>query len=1072
MRPLLILTALLILIPLAGLLALRSEPVFVALAQWAVAASSDLRLELKDPHISLSQGRFSASEVHLYPAGSEGPALVSVVAVSVSGIGLNVVNGNLNGAEIRAQQILLYVSENDDASDPQPDEWLQFLRWLPSSVNIDQVHLITAAENVWIFPLKNVRGMRHDSAQFVATASADYDGEPIEIETNLRALLSAEGITGADVSASLKAPQSDSIISLKGQLNADAESFNYEFATHANYRSISSLLTALKAPTTLSGTLEVNAVMTGDTHGFELKDAIMTLDNMPAYGFEAQGSLSYSRSGESEVRLLASGEMASLEELGEWIAIDIGAFGRTQASLDVTGSLQHPQVENLILTTQTEQGLDVRLSGRLSTTDSGDIAVQEIRVDALAPSLQALEPWLGKIPYEPGPWRASGKITGDQNEIAISQLLMESGAGAALRFNAQGRIGSIRQADETGLNNLQDVDLSVSVQTFDTSQLEAISGVSFPLPVALTADARLYGSGDRLQLTDGHVTAKTGSATLELQKARAILEPESAQSVSDFIASITLELNDTRELSPWVKVDVPALGALNASAQLQQRGNRLELNTLNAALSDNNVVINSKGAVTDLVSLNGVQLATTLSGLDIQYALNTAFEEADIERHLGVLDGRFTLRDTGGQWGLSDIYIATRDNSGPVALSMSGSVDALTGFRTANLAARLAVNDSQLLEALSGLRISTVDTALVIHTTPEQITVNGRSQFENSVVNVASKIDHQQAQITRLQIELDTPNLLLADLGLQAAGRDSESYSPGEQLTETEQKLSLQQLIERLPHFATDISMSVDSLSGENTNVQGLKVHITGEERRYLLREFSMTHGHTGGVAEVRGVIDASAAQPVLSLAGEGVALSVGALSEDLGIETDVKGTLTIRGGLTATGTDQAALLESLSGSVAAAMEEVRIKGAAYDVLATDFLAWIYSGAALENSTSLDCAMARFDLANGVASSDSLYVQSPRMIATGKASINLARQKMDVTLLPRSRTRTLQIPSSVRLKGDMSNPKPTISPIMAAADASAQALMLVPKIAMTLFGVGGKASQQGIQPCQAALAAP
>jgi hypothetical protein len=91
------------------------------------------------------------------------------------------------------------------------------------------------------------------------------------------------------------------------------------------------------------------------------------------------------------------------------------------------------------------------------------------------------------------------------------------------------------------------------------------------------------------------------------------------------------------------------------------------------------------------------------------------------------------------------------------------------------------------------------------------------------------------------------------------------------------------------------------------------------------------------------------------------------------------------------------------------------------------------------------------------------------MLATGDAMFDLVRKKLDMTITPVSRTRSIQIPSSIRLKGDMSNPKATISPVSAAADASAQALMLIPKLAMKIFGISREASDKGIRPCQANL---
>jgi hypothetical protein len=158
-------------------------------------------------------------------------------------------------------------------------------------------------------------------------------------------------------------------------------------------------------------------------------------------------------------------------------------------------------------------------------------------------------------------------------------------------------------------------------------------------------------------------------------------------------------------------------------------------------------------------------------------------------------------------------------------------------------------------------------------------------------------------------------------------------------------------------------------------------------------------------------------------------------------------------------------LLASTNGSVSLALEHATFEGAAYDLLATDLLGWLFSGASRERLTRIDCSMARFSLRDGVASSDSLYMETPQMVATGSGHVDLVQRRMDVELTPRSRTRSLQVPATVRLRGPLNEPRVSVSPVAAAMDASAELLTLLPRLAGRLFGVSPGARER--QPCEA-----
>ena len=128
----------------------------------------------------------------------------------------------------------------------------------------------------------------------------------------------------------------------------------------------------------------------------------------------------------------------------------------------------------------------------------------------------------------------------------------------------------------------------------------------------------------------------------------------------------------------------------------------------------------------------------------------------------------------------------------------------------------------------------------------------------------------------------------------------------------------------------------------------------------------------------------------------------------------------------------------------------------------------MYTGAVLEKSTYLDCTMARFDFDSGKAVTDDIFVETRKMIATGEATLDLIESQIDLSLTPRSKSRAVQIPSTVRVRGPLDNPRTIVSPISAAADASAEALVLIPNLAMKLFGIKRNAKKNQ-RPCEAVI---
>lgn len=1067
-RLLLALTGVLFAAVVALLLALRSESFVLGSAHWAVNTFTDLRLELVNPAVDVYAGSLRADEIHLLPRADDGPAMLSVLDLSTSR-GVATTSGvSRSGLSAQAGSVLIYVSDSDSTSDPEPMQWLGYLGWLPSQLRIGQVHLVTASANTWIFPLKDLRGDRLPDGHYRLTADADYDGEPLEVALELLAVDRGPGVTAAQTEIKIRAPASGSEFSLAGAFEGSDKYFQYNLQLNAFYRDIREFLKGFQNSANLAGQLRLQGTMVGDTSGFVLSDATFLLDNFPEYGFQAGGWLNYRVSGETGLELVANGEIASVSYLVDWLDLDLGELGAVQSNIRLAGSLDKPVIEEFKLTTSSDEGLTVDISGRLNLYDAdqdSESLENTLLVELQGPSLTVLERWLGELPYDPGAWRASGQLSGYRENLTLQDVVVESGTPDTVEFRASGMVGSIhrvQQPDESYV--IEDIQFRLEAHANDSAAVGALLRLDAVPPYQkVTASVDISGTGKELKLSNGELIISASDLDARIGPASALYRPGTPVPLVDLTAPVLVELSDVAALSQYVSQPMPVLGPLRLTALLTRKGEAFQLQDVLGVVSEGGMKMETRGLVGDLANLSKVSLSSKVTGVDIRTLLATWLPTFDYAKPLGKLEGEFKLADRNGAWTLSGLSLAGGTSTTPLEFAVDGAIADITGKLSADLDARFRLDDSALMKSLTGIALKRVSGTLVVATSPGQVRGTLRGQVGDTRFNGDGLIALAEQQIKDVNLTLATPHLYLQDFAVDGS-RDTgqEDATPAGE----ESAFLLVKLREQAPSFPVDVTLSADQISGESSSFDSLLIKLSGNDKRYTLEQFSARYNQA--LAEIRGIIDLNPQPPAVSLAGQANALPLGALMRDLGIQFNVSGALTVLGGVTMMGETPDALVANLNGSVAFALENAVVEGAAYDLLATDLLAWIYSGALTEKSTYLDCTMARFQLRQGVASSDSLYIESARMLATGTAKFDLVKSRMDLRITPMSKSRLLQVPSEVRIKGKINDPKADISPVSAVADATSAAIMLIPNLTLKLFGVD-TSSKKDLRPCQAKL---
>lgn len=517
-------------------------------------------------------------------------------------------------------------------------------------------------------------------------------------------------------------------------------------------------------------------------------------------------------------------------------------------------------------------------------------------------------------------------------------------------------------------------------------------------------------------------------------------------------------MNDLRASLSQLNVANEAY-TLSASGRFQWHLDTLSAPELSGVLTDtrNNGTINIDGTIADLSTLRGLGLQLDFKELSLeQVASDLSFDQPPVD--LTPLNGQVLLLKAADPWMLRDLSLRTRVE-GSLELQLNGTATLDTSPQ-ADLQWQVSVADPEAWRRFT-TQLPKLETYTgTLRLRPNYATALGTLQLGETEIQTVLSADIEKRELQELSLDLYSPHLHIPDLlPLRAASNNSPGATPA-----SDRENNLQALQDALPAFPIHASLRSDVLTGPMSRLEQLSIAVEGNKQRLVLSHFDTRYAE--GELMLRGLLDYSLSPPVASLAGQGIRVPLDALTQDFGVQQSVRGSLSVRGGVTSRGNNTAELLAALDGRVAAAANDMTVSGAAYDLLMSNLLAWLVKGVN-EKTTTFNCVMAQFDVKSGIAKSDSLYVETRRMLATGKSSINLGTNTLDLRLEPRSKTRTVQFPSDVKVTGPLSAPAIKVSALQTTADLSAQALLLLPNLTLQLFGL--TPDRGGMQPCVALL---
>jgi uncharacterized protein involved in outer membrane biogenesis len=275
------------------------------------------------------------------------------------------------------------------------------------------------------------------------------------------------------------------------------------------------------------------------------------------------------------------------------------------AAIVAEGSLENLAVKQFQTTVQ-GRGLSIDGSAQVKNVMTLEGVTADISLEA--DSLDLIE----KITKTKLPPFATLKATANITSTGENLGLME------IKANLN---GDIIHADITGSMGdpmkLKDVNADVKLKLDSLAWLEDYLKIELPPLGALNAHANIVSKDETLDIKDikadlagENISARVTGSVGDLLKARGIA------------AKVDLDVRSLDFVSDYVKIDLPPLGSLKATANIASKGATFEIKDINANLSGENITAKVTGAVGDLLKAREIDTIVDLGVQSLAFLSN------------------------------------------------------------------------------------------------------------------------------------------------------------------------------------------------------------------------------------------------------------------------------------------------------------------------------------------------------------------------------------------------------------------------------------------------------------------
>ncbi len=734
-------------------------------------------------------------------------------------------------------------------------------------------------------------------------------------------------------------------------------------------------------------------------------------------------------------------------------------LGPISGRSDVTGTTEALTFENIALTGGVKDQLYAEWRGRV---DSVPLTAQSVSSghytsgSIYAKSSKDFAALFNITLPDVGPVRGSWRDTDREGVLGMDEIKVTIGDGRRFNLQAQGKIDNI--IDQNKYRTFEEeeieyagVDFKFDLQTTDSHGIARIIGLNLPDLGAVTGAWRLTGGERGLAIQEARLTSRSaGGLEMTVTGEAPHIDVEEGGGLRAVDMQLAARAPDARVLPGLETDDLPDLGAIEASAQLINRDDSLNVEALRIR--------------TGPAGQPSMQIEGRLTAIDDpeQFRLAASFQTGlrpwleKMRQHPAAanpqVEGRLELAPRKDRL-VFDHFALSAPECGGLDLEGAGTVVLAAEGHKVDLQLQTRIDDPAALGDTIGLPLPDLAPTTLTGWYRETADLH---EFSGDVRLGDSRLQADfhgtfNAEKPVIEATLAAQTLRLQDLGFYPEARDASGPAEAAVADQTDAPIfSPEPLpLPMLDEVELTLQILAERIVAREDVFKQVDLPLTVRDGR--LQIGPTTIEYKNGTSDIDAFLDTRESPPVLS---------VNMVVEDADLEevlTSVDRPLVLGGQLTlfvdlhSGGHSPRELAANLGGEVAFAIENGRIQRK-IELLASDALDFLFTGPARRAYTDLDCSAMRMLFQDGVGKIQVFYVETPGMRAEAFGHVDLNDETLALIINSRSKRRLIRRSSPVRIDGPLQDPSIAKVPAEEAAILAGQ--ILVPIVALPARALG------------------
>jgi uncharacterized protein involved in outer membrane biogenesis len=643
-----------------------------------------------------------------------------------------------------------------------------------------------------------------------------------------------------------------------------------------------------------------------------------------------------------------------------------------------------------------------------------DLAGFDVRFDATLQDLMRSAREAGRDVPRLGPVAVSGRVSDTGGAFALRELHARIAGDSPLTGVIRGSIGD--------LANLTGIDLTADLEAEDLAFLAPGIGRRLPTDLALSAHVALADSDGSLGIAgNAAFAAPDGSLTLE-----ATGEGDDLSRLDELDVRVRLRARDLAAVARVFEIDaeLPAVGPIDATGRLGDRGERLALDELSVRVGPSDAAWASiAGSVDDLAAFRGVSLHVTLDASDARLAL------AHLGRplpELGPLRGRAHLHDRDGSLGVEGLELRAGRGDG-IDLQIRGSFGDLRAIDEVSFDMKLAAPSTADIGSLFEIEVPVLGPVAFdgrVTGSSASVRADGSLRLARTALSGSWAGSFPAGERARFSARVESPHVHLEELQLALEGAvEARSRAAGADPPTVSSWRHAPIPFHELRAFDADVGFSARRVTGrDDLDLRDVRASLTLADG--VLSVNDAATGSENGAAALELQIDASGPVPMLALRGELRNVDLVRLTAQLEQATEPEGRVDASFHLTSRGESGSEIRSHLAGRLAARLRDGNVASRYGQRFVKQIALLAIPDLRLHPRNPVDCLALTFDIEDGIADLEALRMDAEQVSLTGSGTIDLAAGTYALRLTPQPRDPSLiSVAAAVDVTGPLGEPK-------------------------------------------------